>query len=353
MQNFDVIVIGGGPAGAASALKSSQLGFKTVLVEKGPSDRHKPCGGVFPDICIDILHNLELKIPTEVMCSPPTIGLFYVPPSGRSNGGSVRNYRLLNVNRDRFDEWLRKAAEISGSTILHEAEFVRFEKKGKTKFIIRLGGKLVELSARYLIGADGAFSAVRRQLYPDARMDYLQILQEHWSAGGDFDEYFYVFFNGNVTPAYSYLIPKNGRVIVGTGVPPGYRMSVSDCLPRFKDWLRREFSFNPTRLVQREATAIPYSSPLCGEGNAVLVGDAAGFCNHMSGEGVRLAIESGMAACEALVEAERGRETLSSLYTLQVQSLVGFIENTHEYAVGMTDDDREQFVKSELARMSL
>jgi len=353
MQNFDVVVVGGGPAGAASALKCSQSGFKTILVERGPSARHKPCGGVLPTICVDILDDLGLRIPTEVMSSPPTIGLFYVPPGGRTNGGNVTNYRLLSVNRDRFDQWLRKAAEISGAKILCEAEFVGLERSRGMKALVQVRGHTTSLSTRYVIGADGVFSTVRRQFYSNAGMDHLSILQERWLAEGDFGEYFYAFFKGDITPAYSYVVPKDGSLIVGTGVPEGHHTLALDCIRRFREWLRREFAFNPVRLERREAAAIPYSSPLCGEGNVILVGDAAGFCNHLSGEGIRLAIESATAGAEAILQAESDHEALSSSYTIQVESLAEFVRKTHEFATGMTDDGREEFVKSELARGSL
>jgi len=353
MQNLDVLVVGGGPAGATLALNCSQLGFKTLLVEKGTPTRHKPCGGVLPTVCIDVLDDLGLKIPAEVMCSPPTIGLFYVPPSGRSNGGSLRNYRVLNVNRDRFDEWLRTAAEISGARLLYEAEFVGFEIDGHVKALLRVGGDAIELPARYLVGADGTFSAVKRQLYPNLGTDYLPIVQERWSAAGDFGEYFYAFFKGDITPAYSYVIPKNESLIVGTGVPRGHHVPALDCIRKFKEYLRAEFRFTPMHLARRDTAAIPYSSPLCGEGNVILVGDAAGFCNQLSGEGVRLAIESAMAGAEAILQAESDHEALSSSYTLRVEPLAEFVRKTHEFASRMTDDGREDFVRSELARGSL
>lgn len=353
MRDFDVVVVGGGPAGAASAIKCSQLGFNTVVVEKGTRDRHKPCGGVLPNVCNDILGDLGLKIPREVICSPPTIGLFYVPPSGRSNSGSARNYRLLNVNRDRFDEWLRKAAEMSGVTVLHQAEFVGFERNENIKALILVGAHTIKLSTRYLIGADGTFSAVRRQLYCNAGVDYLLILQERWAAGGDFGEYFYAFFKQDITPTYGYVIPKNGDLIIGTGVPRGHHIPASDCMTRLKEWLSKDFAFNPIRLEKRESVAIPYGSPWCGEGNIILVGDAAGFCNHLSGEGIRLAIESGIAAGEAIVQAENEGKALSPLYNLQVQSIAELVQRTHEFAVALTNDRREEFVKLELARASL
>ncbi len=353
MQSFDVIVVGGGPAGATSALKCSQLGFNTLLVEKGAPDRHKPCGGVLPTICIDILNELGLKIPVDVMCSPPAVGLFYVPPSGRMNGGCLRNYRLLNVNRDRFDEWLRKEAENSDVLTLYEAEFLKFKRNRGVKVFIKVDGHVTELSSRYLIGADGAFSTVRRQLYPNMEVETLMVLQEHWSGGGDFDECFYVFLKGDITPTYGYVIPKDGHLVVGVGSPKWHHTPASACLSRLKEWLRREFAFNPIRLERRETAAIPCSAPICGEEDVILIGDAAGFCNRFSGEGIRLAIESGIAAGEAVGQAERDLETLSSLYALQVESLTNFISRTHEFAISLTDYEREKFIESELARISL
>jgi flavin-dependent dehydrogenase len=354
MQSFDVIVVGGGPAGAASALKCSQLGFNTLLVEKGPPDRHKPCGGVIPTICADILCDLGLKIPSGIMCSPPMVGLFYVPPSGRKNGGYVKNYSLLNMNRDRFDGWLRKAAESSGAQILYEAEFVNLERNGSINVYVftRAEGCVIKLSTRYLIGADGTFSAVRKQLYPNAGREALTVLQECWLAEGDLGEYFYSFLKGDITPTYGYVIPKDRLLIVGTGALKGHRPAVV-YISRFREWLRREFAFNPISLERSETAAIPYSPPTCGKENVILVGDAAGFCNPFTGEGIRHAIKSGIAAGEAVQQAEHSHEALASLYAPRVKSLTKFICTTREFAMSLTDDGRENFIRSELARISL
>jgi flavin-dependent dehydrogenase len=91
MPNFDVVVVGGGPAGAVSALKCSELGLNVLLMERETSARHKPCGGILPPICADlVLETVGTGIPQNVMCSPNTLGLYYVPPSGRKNSGSVK-----------------------------------------------------------------------------------------------------------------------------------------------------------------------------------------------------------------------------------------------------------------------
>ncbi|MFC1924757.1 FAD-dependent monooxygenase [Chloroflexota bacterium] len=353
MTSYDVIVVGAGPAGVASALKCVQKGYNTLLMERDQLGRHKPCGGVTPTICADLLEDeFGLELPSDVMCSPNTLGLFYVPPSGRVNGGHLKNYRLLNLNRDLFDQWLCQTAEGSGVKILHGVQFLEFYKSsGWIKVIVKEKGITIELKTRYLIGADGVFSKVREQLYTGLKAETMIILQEYWKAKDEFDEFFYVFLNGDITPSYAYLIPKNGLFIIGTGVPQGHPISVATCLNKFRELLCQQFDFKPVSLENKEAGAIPYHSLFNGRGNVILVGDAAGFCNSFSGEGIRLAIESGTAASEAITQAEQSSGRLSSSYAQQVNGLSDFIRKTYKFSITLQDTEREQFVATQLKRL--
>lgn len=352
MTSFDVIVIGAGPAGVASALKCTEKGYQTLLVERAQPGRHKPCGGVIPTLCADMLEEeFGLRLPPDVMCSPETLGLFYVPPSGRDNGGERSNYKLFNLDRDRFDEWLGKSAQESGVQVLYGARFLELQKSsGMIRVSVKEKESVTELKSRYLIGADGAFSRVRTGINPDSEYKTLKIYQEHWRAEGDFDNYFYVFLKEDVTPTYAYLIPKNGFFIIGTGVPAGYHITAQECLHRFKELLKQEFAFKPLSLERKEIGTIPYPSTVTGKGDVILAGDAAGFCNSFSGEGIRLAIESGIAAGEAIAQADKNGDSPSVLYSRQVKGLSEFVRRTYQFSISLKDSDREQFVGTQVKR---
>jgi geranylgeranyl reductase family protein len=354
MRPVDVVVVGGGPAGAACAMTCAKQGRNTVLLEKGIPGRHKVCGGIMPMVCVGILkEDLGLKMPDEVMCSPQTLGLFYVPPSGRQFGAAMSNYRLLNVNRDRFDQWLLQIAESSGVNVLYGTKFIDYQNEGTFRVRARQNDRVTEIQSRFLIGADGVFSRVRNQLYPSSKRKTIMIMQECWQARGEFDEHFYAFLKEEIAPAYGYLIPKDGLFLMGIGAPKGHPIRISECLQRFKEWLSREFAFKPVSLERREAGAIPYNSLFSGDGNIILIGDAAGFCNPFSGEGIRLGIESGIMAGEAVEQDGGSGKTLSSLYNQQIKGLSEFIHRIYQFSIALTDKDREEFVSTELRRNSL
>jgi len=351
MSEYDVVVIGGGPAGTVSALKCSESGLNVLLVERGKINRHKPCGGILPKVCTSLVsESLGIDIPEDIMCSPNPLGLYYVPPSGRKNSGNLKNYKLNNIYRDRFDQWLHQLSTESGVHIRYETEFIKLEGSKPIQIIMRSQGNIFSVTASYVIGADGVHSRVRSQIYGKMRVNVEPILQEYWKAEGDFENCFYIFFRGEVSPTCAYLIPKEDLYVVGVGAPEPNTAKLPLYINRFKNWLREEFSFQPVSLERREVWAIPYGSVFEGIGNTILIGDAGGFCNTLSGEGIRFAIESGVAAHDAILDTMPKNRSLASIYCNHVEELSNFIRSVHKFTTNLTDDDREEFVSSELAR---
>ncbi len=298
----------------------------------------------------DILEELNLQTPKSVMSSPSELGLYYIPPSGKKNGGAVRNYNLSNINRDLFDEWLQIEAKKSGVEILFNNDFLEFkERTDAIAFTIKNEGKVKQLSTKFLIGADGVCSKVRKILCPEFRMELMMVIQEYWKSNRKLENYFYMLFNGDITSNYSYIIPKDDCYIVGTGTPYRSSASAQTCLRKFKAWLGKEFDFKPLGIMAKEAGFIPIRDQVIGKGNVALVGDAAGLCNYLSGEGIRHAIASGITAAE-VISQNQDSKNISKLYASQIEALCSFVRGTYDFGANFTDPLREDFVISELAR---
>jgi len=341
--DFDVVVVGGGPSGALSALKCAELGFKVLILEREPG-RSKPCGGLLTPSCKSVLSELlRMEIPSDLMCSPAFLKVLYVSPNFKERG-CMKNFRLLNLRRGLFDKWLRGLAAEAGANIWYRTSFIKLAGLEPIQIIARRDNQTIKVRARYLIGADGVYSRVRSQLYPNKKVETALVLQEYWRADGNFEDCFYVFLRGELTSAYSYVIPKDALIVVGFFAPKMNYTTLKARVEIFKKLLREELHFELHSLKRREVWAVPYGFILEGVGNIVLVGDAGGFCNTLTGEGIKYALESALAAAKSVREAASSKENLASLYREKVIELSSFLKKVHQLATSLTDEDRRQFV---------
>ncbi|MEM2906990.1 MAG: FAD-dependent monooxygenase, partial [Candidatus Odinarchaeota archaeon] len=219
VKKYDAVIIGAGPAGCAAALKLASEGVNTVIVEKKKLPREKICAGLLPEAAIQVLEEeLNLKIPENVFEDPPTVGLVYIPPSGVKNAVLKLNYKLCNINRVKFDNWLASEAENKGVKIIQNTRPEKVIFKDKEIFLKTTSGETFQTS--YLIGCDGVKSWVRSRIF---NKDFPQahVYQEAYLLKKEHTDivkpYFYIFLNSQVCNLYSYIIRKKDRVILGTG----------------------------------------------------------------------------------------------------------------------------------------
>jgi len=350
-SEYEVLIVGAGPAGSAAAIKCAKSGLSVLLIDRATLGRHKPCAGILPTVATYVLDELDLRLPSTVLSEPKELGIFYVPHSGRVNGGELKNYRVFNLDRDLFDRWLIEKAVETGAHLQTETTLLALNEEEYVEAALRTGSGIRKVKVGYVIGADGALSTVRRCLQGEHKQQpLLTVIQEYWEGEGEFGDYFYTILNTKITPTYGYLLKKKNNLIIGTGSTEPKQVIKS--LSLLKDWLAKEFSFRPLVLKKREVGFLPYGDCYLGRGRILLVGDAAGLCNRFSGEGIRFALESGIAAAESVKKAENGDTSALEFYRQQLQPLLDFVkETTHLHS--RDDLWREEFVLAELKRYNL
>lgn len=296
--DFDVAVIGGGPAGATAAAELAAAGRSVLLVDR--EGRTKPCGGAIPPRLI-----ADFAVPDHLICANIASARI-VAPSAASVDMHIGSGHVGMVDRDHFDPWLRARAADAGATRL-EATFAGAARRREGGLTITLrekgGGPGREVAVKALVGADGASSAVRRGVFgPAARPPYVFAYHEIVrSPGGEVPGFDArrcdVYYRGTISPDfYGWVFPHGPVTSVGVGsAVKGFDLKAATRR------LREAAGLTEAETLREEGAPLPLK-PMrrWDDGRAVLLaGDAAGVVAPSSGEGIYYAMLCGRLAAEA------------------------------------------------------
>ncbi|MCH5325297.1 MAG: FAD-binding protein [Eubacterium sp.] len=312
---YDIIIIGLGPAGAVFA-KCLDRRFSVLAIDKKSESGgfEKPCGGLLAPDAQKALASLGLNLPKDVLVDPQIFSVRTID----LDSGIIKSYQRMYINLDRrkFDLWLmsqlpenisRATGTVTGISKTDSGYRVTYTENGETK----------TAAAKYIIGADGAKSAVRHFLAPKFKTrTYLSVQQ--WFNDVNPTPFYSCIFDSKNTDCYSWSVSKDGSFIFGGAYPIN---GARQAFERQKQTLANlGFRFGkPTKteacLVLRPRLT---GSFCCGKDNVFLIGEAAGFISPSSLEGISSAVIS---ACKLAAVFNSRTPNMQSAYRSAVRGL--------------------------------
>lgn len=299
----DIIVVGGGPAGANFARIAGEK-FDVLIIEKTNKTKksEKCCGGLLNEDSQLYLSKMGLSIPSEIMETPQTSILRAID----LDNDVMKDYRkyYLNISRALFDQWLIKLASERAKVLLDSTfSDAKYNGDGTITVNFSFGGKVYQENCRILVGADGAKSSVRHKMFPDKLPISFYIAQQSYYEKTSDISYMGALFYEDLTDYYSWFIPKSDRLIVGGA------FSSSENLKQKEETLKvllQSRGINMGKLKKRLGCYLlrPLTSKdfLHGAGNIALIGEASGLISPSSSEGISYALRSSYALAKAVIE---------------------------------------------------
>jgi geranylgeranyl reductase family protein len=299
----DVLVVGGGPAGATAARALALEGRRVRLLDRTRFPRNKPCGGAISMRALrrfPYLPDALERIPTRRLSR-----LYLEAPSG--NGITLTSHEpaALMVRRIEFDALLLDLAREAGVEVVEGVDVSRARESSDRVSVGARDGR--EFEAPLLIAADGVNSVIARRLgisagWPAARVaiDMMEETPGDTLRSVDADTLWVAYGYGG-SEGYAYVFPKAHHVNVGIGyVLEWFRAHVEEAP---YDLQRRFVSQLQGRRVLEGSSSRPHFTPFLipvggplartATSRVLLAGDAAGFVNGITAEGIYYAMVSG------------------------------------------------------------
>lgn len=319
-MNYDVVVVGAGPAGATAAKFLSEKELHVLLLDKSKFPRDKPCGGGLParvikrykyleeNRLIDSysyevrMHSSSMKYKIDIQKNEPIVAM---------------------VLREKFDEGLVHLAKKSGAAFF-AGKSIKNMKITEEKAHLTLSDD-TEIESHYVIAADGMWSSIGKQLGIQQSNNNIGmcILEEFPLDKATLDQYLgekrriHIHFNFQGVAGYGWVFPKAEHVNIGICEfrqalgPKKEKKNIKDIYENYLKILK-ETNLIPPLLQNKDPKGGVFPTfPIepAALDKVLFCGDAAGMVNPLTGEGIYSAMVSGEIAAAVIKEALESRTT--------------------------------------------
>jgi geranylgeranyl reductase family protein len=318
-HDCDVVIVGGGPAGAAAAARLAARGLLTVLVDRASFPRDKVCGDFVGPMALAELADLGVA-QTDAFGATSTMANLALHVDADEPAvlkvpqvDGIPGYGRV-IPRLQLDAWILDAARQAGATVLdgRKAEAVE-----QAPDAITVRGRSAagpwQLRTRLLLGADGSNSMVARTLrggVPPSQ-DRITAVRAYFDDVEGPDGQGDIWFRGDTFPGYHWLFPTGGGsanlgvgMVVSTYPQTGrnlremlLRLTAEDASLRF----RLRGARMRGKVLGHPLTTYNPRLPLIGD-RMMLLGDAAGLINPLNGEGIQYALHSARWAADVAAD---------------------------------------------------
>ncbi|MDK2939952.1 MAG: hypothetical protein PWQ51_2117 [Methanolobus sp.] len=314
---YDIIVVGGGPSGSLAAKTCAENGLSVLLLEKEKVPRYKACGGAVSKKALELIGPLN-----ELDEKYESYGAVAFSPSLVSVIGKTEDITSVLTFRKDLDYLLLKRAEKSGVEVL-TGKKVESVLVNEDSVLVKTADK--DYSGKIIIGADGVNSLIAKETG----------IRKKWEKGGSgicievevelpseiieklivdekLIEVYFLKENG-----YGWIFPKGKIMSIGIGLWKPLNKKPSKVFDEFISTLEAKSGVEFNQYIgQRYAHMIPLGGPSRNNSKerVMLVGDAAGFVDSFTGEGIYFAIKSGIIAGEIAGEAIKENNFSKNLF---------------------------------------
>ena len=316
MDRFNAIVVGAGPAGSTAAYHLARAGARVLLLDRARFPRDKPCGG---GLTIRAVRQLPVSPEpvVEHVVDRMELRLRYTECFERRSAQPL----ILMTQRRRLDHFLVEQAAEAGGEVRDGVKVTEIGADDRTAWAT-VDGRRIEGDT--LIGADGANGTSRKALQLGGSY-VLGVAFEGNVAYGDVSEERYrriaAIELGTIPGGYGWVFPKGDHVNVGVG---GWE-SAAPKLRHHLGELCRAHGIDEARVGSLRGHRLPLRRPgsIAARGRALLVGDAAGLVDPLSGDGMYEAFVSSRIGADCVLDLLGGRAASLHPYNERLSRSLG------------------------------